>query len=273
MRENLLIIRARFKMAMKIYFRYPLNFIFSCLDPIIWLSPLYFMGKAFEINGEIQGFASYTGNSDYTGFIVLGYMISCYLSTALWSIGLTLKNEMLDGTLESNWSTPANKMAILIGSSLFYFCVTTFQIIITIIFCHFLFGFTISFKTFKIFMFLVPGIVSLIGIGIGISALVLLFKEANSIIDISNFFLSGFSGSFFPIKVLQKPIIFVSLCLPLTYLNDSMRAIMLGQTPLFSLKFQFLIILISMFVFYIGGRMIFLVVEKYCRDKGILSGH
>ena len=47
MRENLIVIRARFIRSMKNYFRYPLNFILSLFNPIIWLAPYYFMGKGF----------------------------------------------------------------------------------------------------------------------------------------------------------------------------------------------------------------------------------
>lgn len=273
MRENLIVVRARFIRNMKNYFRYPLNFILTLFEPFIFIAPYYFMGKAFEQGGKVPGFVSYTGNSDYIGFIIVGYIVTTYFFTALWSTGFTLKEEMMQGTLEANWSTPANRMAILLGSTLFQFCATTFEMILTIIICHFAFGFTITGSILKMILFFIPGITSLIGLGIAVASLVLLAKDANSIIDLSSSIFQGLSGGFFPVKVLPKFMLFISLMLPLTYFNDGMRAILIGQTPLFDLKIEFIIIIVSMFVFYGGGRYIFMKVEKRCRDKGLLSGH
>ncbi|GAA0677524.1 ABC transporter permease [Clostridium cadaveris] len=273
MRENLIVIRARFIRSMKNYFRYPLNFILSLFNPIIWLAPYYFMGKAFEQGGEVLGFASYTGNSDYMGFMIVGYIVTSYFSTALWSTGFTLKNEMMQGTLESNWSTPANRMAMILGSVSFQFCATTFEMILTLIICHFLFNFTVGGNILLILAFFIPGIIALVGLGIAVSSAVLLAKEANAVIDLSSSIFQGLSGGFFPVKILPNVFLFISLLLPLTYLNDGMRAIMIGQTPIISLKSEFVLIIISMFVFYLGGRYIFMRVERLCRDKGLLSGH
>jgi ABC-2 type transport system permease protein len=47
------------------YWRYPLNAISHVLQPIVWLTPVYFMGAAFSVNGKALGFAGYTGTTDY----------------------------------------------------------------------------------------------------------------------------------------------------------------------------------------------------------------
>ena len=273
MREFFILLKARFILKMKYYFRYPLNIIFPLVDPIIWLSPMYFMGKAFEVNGKISGFTAYTGNSDYMGFLIIGFMASTFVSTALWATGFTLKTEMMQGTLEANWSAPIDKMAFLIGTALFQFCEALFEIILTMIICHFLFGFTITINLFRILLYLIPGIIAIMGIGIGVAALVLLMKDANTVIDLSNILVMGLSGSNFPVKILPKGMFFISILIPLTYLNDSLRAIMINQEPFIDLKYQLLILFASMFVFYILGRGIFMRVERKCREKGMLSGH
>lgn len=80
-KRNIIAFNARFLISMKIYFRYPINFIMTLFDPIMWITPFYFMAKAFSSNGQLSGFSKYAGNSDYIGFLVIGYMISCYVST------------------------------------------------------------------------------------------------------------------------------------------------------------------------------------------------
>jgi ABC-2 type transport system permease protein len=85
---------------------------------------------------------------------------------------------------------------------------------------------------------------------------------------------SAFSGSYFPIKVMGKGIFLtVSLILPLTYIYDSSRAILINQIPLFSLQTEFLIILAAMVGFPIFGSFVFMKVERKCRELGILGTH
>lgn len=273
LRRILIVMRARFIISMKMYFRYPINFIMTLFDPLMWLSPFYFMAKSFDKDGSMAGFQQYAGNSDIIGFLVLGYMISAYVSTVFWTMGFSLKEEMRQGVLESNWSAPVNRIILMISKSLFNFCATTFEVILTGIVCHFAFGFNINSGILKAIAFLIPGIIGMLGLGLAVGALVLLAKEANGIIDLSSALVSAFSGSYFPVKVMPRAIIFVSLALPLTYLFDSTRAILIDQSSLFPLGSEFIIILISMLAFCMAGSWIFMRVERRCRKLGILGTH
>ncbi|WP_139905803.1 ABC transporter permease [Clostridium thermarum] len=272
-RRNLIAAKARFLISLKIYFRYPLKMLQIFIDPIIWLAPFYFMGKTFASGGDLKGFEQYTGNSDFMGFLVVGYMITAYINTAFWGLGYSLKEEMWQGVLESNWSAPVNRINLLVSRSIFDFAAVTFENVITGIVCYFAFGFTITPAILKFLAFLIPGVIGMLGIGIAIASLVLLAKEANGIIDVSSSLISGMSGSFFPIKVMPRIFMIVALALPLTYLNDSSRAILIGQEPIMPMKYQFIIILLSMFVLLFIGSFVFYSVEKRCRMKGELSGH
>ena len=42
------------------YWRYPLNAVSSVFQPIIWMTPVYFMGQAFSVDGKAYGFAAYS---------------------------------------------------------------------------------------------------------------------------------------------------------------------------------------------------------------------
>lgn len=272
-KDMLIVFRARFLISMKIYFRYPVNFIMTLFDPLMWLSPFYFMGKSFSSGGRLEGFEKYTGNSDYMSFLVIGFMVSSYVAMVFWTMGFSLKEEMRQGVLESNWSAPVNRIVLMISKSTFQFCATTFEVILTGIICHFAFGFKINSGLLKAIGFLIPGIIGMMGLGLIIGSLVLLAKEANGIIDISNALVSAFSGSYFPVKVMSKGFLFISLVLPLTYIYDSSRAILINQTPLMPLTKEFIIILISMVGFMFVGSFVFMKVEKRCRELGVLGTH
>lgn len=267
------VFRARFLISMKIYFRYPVNFVMTLFEPIMWLSPFYFMGKSFSSNGKLAGFEKYTGNSDFMSFLVVGFMITSYVSTVFWTMGFSLKEEMRQGVLESNWSAPVNRVVLMISKSLFQFCAATFEVILTGIVCHFAFGFTITSGLLKAILFLIPGIIGMLGMGLAVGALVLLAKEANGIIDMANSIISALSGSYFPVKVMPKGLLFLSFAIPLTYIYDSSRAILNGQTPLLSLQIEFVIIIAAMFIFLALGSFIFMRVERKCRELGILGTH
>ncbi|MBL4937484.1 ABC transporter permease [Clostridium sp. YIM B02515] len=269
----MIVFRSRFIISMKIYFRYPVNFIMTLFDPIMWLTPFYFMGKSFSGSGKLMGFEKYTGNSDFMSFLVIGYMISSYVSTVFWTMGFSLKEEMRQGVLESNWSAPVNRIVLMTSKSIFNFCATTFEVILTGIVCHFAFGFTITAGLLKAILFLIPGIIGMLGLGLAVGALVLLAKEANGIIDITSSMVSAFSGGYFPVKVMPRGFLFISLILPMTYIYDSSRAILINQTPLFSLQKEFIIIIIAMIGFAVLGSFIFMRVERKCRELGILGTH
>lgn len=273
MRENITVLKARLKLKFKTYIRYPFNIFFPFIEPLIWITPVYFMYMAFSNGGTSSGFAAYSGNSDFMGFTIVGYVITIYTNTAFWATGLTIKDEMMKGTLEANWATPANRMTFLIGSALFQFIVATLEAVVTMIVCHYAFGFAITGNFAKSILFIIPCIVGVMGLGIGISALVLLAKDANSIIDLSSSLIMGISGSFFPVKVLPKVFLFIAYMIPITFMNDGMRHFMINQITLIPIEYEVAIILVSMFILYFGGKAIFNVIDRRCRVNGGLTGH
>ena len=99
------------------FFRYPLNAAFRVLQPIIWLTPVYFLGRSFAGAGG-SGFAGYAGSADYMSFIIVGAVLSSFVSSVFWGMGYALKTEMDSGVLESNWLTPLPRPLFLVGQTL-----------------------------------------------------------------------------------------------------------------------------------------------------------
>lgn len=265
--------RARFVISLKMYFRYPVNFLMNFFTPLMWIAPFYFMGLGFSENGQMRGFEQYTGNSDFIGFLVVGYMISSILITTLWGMGFSIKEEMRQGVLESNWSAPINKIHLIVGKSLYNYFISFIEIVITGIVCHYAFGFNLNGNLLKTILILAISIIGFYGLGIFIASLVLIAKNANPIIDMSNSLISGLSGSYFPIKVLPKGVMFISLMLPLTYIYDTSRSLLLGQTPIFEINTQIMILIITSISLLVIGNITFRKIEEKCLKEGLLSGH
>src|SRR4030095_15475684 len=125
--------RALFTIAKKdwkVFWRYPLNAISHVFQPIIWVTPVYFMGTPFSTNGQALGCAQYSGTGDYMSFVLLGTALSNFILTVFWGMGFALKEDMDAGVLESNWLTPVSRLQILVGRTLTSLLTTTITSII-----------------------------------------------------------------------------------------------------------------------------------------------
>lgn len=269
-------LRALFVIARKdwkVFWRYPLNAVSNILQPIIWITPVYFMGKAFSTNGQALGFAAYSGSSDYMSFILLGTALSNFILTVFWGMGYALKEDMDTGVLESNWLTPVSRILILVGRTLASLLTTTITSLIMLVIAGVLFGFKPTGNAVAAFLTAIPMLLGLYGFGFAFAAIVLLMREANTLVDVSSFLVQGLSGANFPVKSLPYWLIPVSLVLPLTYGFDAVRGFLLKTDTLLPLQTEVALIIVFMFVMLWFGAWVFNKVERRVRTLGTLGQH
>ena len=267
------VIWAIVKKDAKIFSRYPINAVFRILEPIIWITPVYFLSKSFQINGENIGFSQYTGTTDYMAFLIIGSVVGSFVSAVMWGMGFSLKDEMDRGVLESNWLTPVPLMVQLIGRSIFSLIITTINALTVAFLVWLIFGFTIGNGIIQSIMILVPLLIALYGLGFGIAALVLVTNDAGNIIDVTNGTLNFLSGEQFPVTVLPRFILSVSLALPLTYGYDVLRGILLDTNTLLPINLEIGIIMGFMIVGTFVGYKILTKVERHCKTVGNIGFH
>ena len=257
----------------KQYWRYPLNALSSVFQPVIWLTPVYFMGKAFSLNGQAQGFAQYAGTADFMSFILIGTILTNFINAVFWGMGFSLKQDMDAGVLESNWLTPIPRLLILIGRSLTNLIVTAVTSSAMLIVASFLFGFQVNGDVLNAFIPVIPMLLGLYGFGFAFAALVLVMREANSMVDMSSFLVQIFSGSNFPVSSLPKWLLPISLSLPLTYGLDAIRGYLL-KTPTILPIFWELVMLVAFMMFMLWlGTWAFKSLERRVRMRGTLGQH
>jgi len=269
-------LRALFVIARKdwkVFWRYPLNAVSNVFQPLIWIAPVYFMGKAFSTDGQSTGFAAYNGSGDYMSFILLGTVIGNFILTVFWGMGLALKEDMDAGVLESNWLTPVSRLQILIGRTIASLFITTITSLVMLLVASLLFGFHPTGSTFLAILAVLPMLVGLYGFGFAFAAVVLLMRDANTLIDVGSFLVQGFSGTSFPVKSLPYWLIPVSLALPVTYGLDAMRGFLLNTTTLFPLNVEITVLVLSMFAMLWIGAWVFYRVERRVRTLGTLGQH
>ena len=257
----------------KQYWRYPLNAISSVFHPLVWIAPVYFMGLAFSHNGKALGFAQYSGTTDFMSFILLGTMLENFINAVFWGMGYALKNDMDSGVMESNWLTPIPRLLILIGHSVTNLVVTAITSTGMLLFGGLIFGFHPTGDVLAALLPILPMMIGLYGFGFAFAALVMLMREANTLVDLSSFLVQIFSGSNFPVNALPRYLLPVALALPLTYGLDSVRARLIGTTPLVPLNLEMVLLVVFMFVMLWVGTAAFRALERRVRMLGTLGQH
>jgi ABC-2 type transport system permease protein len=257
----------------KVFLRYPLNAVSSIFQPLIWITPIYFMGKAFSTNGQASGFAAYSGSGDYMSYILLGTVLTNFIMTVFWGMGYALKEDMDAGVLESNWLTPVSRLLILVGRTLTSLLTTTITSAVMLAVCGLLFGFKPTGSTFAAILTAIPMLVGLYGFGFAFAGIVLFMREANTLVDVGSFLVQGFSGTSFPVKSLPYWLIPVSLMLPLTYGLDAVRGILLKTSTLLPIRVEIIILVVFMFGMLWFGAWFFYRIERRVRTMGTLGQH
>lgn len=255
------------------FIRYPLNALFSVLQPLIWLTPIYFLGQTFRTAGGNGGFAAYTGTSDYMSFIIIGSMLSSYISSVFWGMGFALKNEMDSGMMESNWLTPVPRFTFLIGQTVTNIITTTIVNSFILLVSSQLFGFAMTGSLWQAISVVLPMILALYGFGFAFAAVILLVRDANMLVDVSDYLVTIFSGSQFPVQALPGGLLPIALALPLTYGFDAVRGLLLQTTTLLPIPYEIGILLLFMLVTIPAGYTIFRRVERRIKHLGTLGMH
>jgi ABC-2 type transport system permease protein len=116
-------------------------------------------------------------------------------------------------------------------------------------------------------------LIGLYGFGFAFAAIVLLMREANTMVDVGSFLVQGFSGTNFPVMSLPYWLIPISLMLPLTYGLDAVRGILIKTDTLLPIVAEVVILIIFMFVMLWLGAKIFYRVERRTRTLGTLGQH
>ena len=114
--------------------RYPTWVLQLLIWPLIFPAAYILTARAFAGPEQIAlpVFNAATGTDNYIGYIVIGTLVWMWQNIVLWNVGLSLREEQLRGTLESNWLTPVWRFSLLIGSilvqtvTIFFFIAVTF---------------------------------------------------------------------------------------------------------------------------------------------------
>lgn len=253
--------------------RYPLMLLSRIVEPLAWLTPVYFLGRAFSHGATAVGFAAWTGTGDYMTFVLVGWILGTYVSAVLWGMGFSLKNEMDTGVLESNWLAPHPPVLLLVGRTLASVAFTTITSGAFAVLAVLLFRISIPGRVLPAIGLALPVVIGLYGLGFIVAGIILRLRDANTLIDVGNYVLGLITGRDYPVSVLPRPLLVLALLLPLTYGYDGMRRLMLGTQSLMPLPLELLLAVFFMATMVVAGVWGFGRLEHRCRVEGTLAHH
>jgi len=255
------------------YRRYPLEIAFTFLMPIVWFLPTYFLIISFAPQGTSSGLASWIGTDNFFSFYMIGLIVGYFTATIFWSMGFSLKRLMDIGMLETIWVCPVSKLVYIIGESLFSMLRLIYEMTILIIMYKLVFRMAVPPALWQTLPYFIPFIFLMYGFGIAFASIVLLVKDANTMVDTANFLVQTLAGVQNPPQVFPRFFLAVSLAIPITYFLDIIRVQTLAIKPLVSYGLELFIFLAASLIFPIVGVWFFNYIDRKCRIQGSLHVH
>jgi len=211
------------KKEFKILTRYPLNFIGGFIQVFFLILMFLYSMLPFSAGSEgIPGSES----------LLWGSMFFFFVSDALWAIGTSVRWEQVSGTLEQLYLTPSKQWLILLARGLRSYLIDLPLVLWLLLVVYLVTGYFEAANPLLGIYILVLSLIGLTGLGYAYAGAVLALKRtANLFTNMFQFILLIFCAMFFPFRALPKSILTVSKLIPISYMVDSFRSIMTGESP------------------------------------------
>lgn len=266
------VVRSVFLCRLRIVSRYRGWFFFDMLIPTVLAAVPILLGRSLAGGDAGAIFLENTGTANYVAYMVIGANIFMVVSNSLWIFGFWLRNEMQTGTLESLYLSPASKLVLLGGVALYAAFRSMIAFSIAFTSGCLIFGVNpFSGNIVLTVVFLVVGLIPIYGISFLYGAIIIRLKEANSLINLAQWLVAAMMGIYFPVTVFPKVLQYLCMLFPPTWLNQDIRASLLGVSYFFEEWYFDLAVLWAFCVVApLLGYYVFLSTEKKIkRNEGV----
>lgn len=247
--------------------RYPVNFVVSFGVVLIFML-MFVLASTMFADPE-------TGDtSGISNTIAYGFIMFMFLTSTLWDIGYTIRDEQMQGTLEAFYLSPVNKFSNMISRIFASFLWTALNSIVALALLSYVIG-SISVDNLALGLYvLFISITGFIGVGFVFSAVTLKLKESAAML--ANFLQFAFMiicAMFFPFSSLPYFLVnYVSKVVPISYSVDAFRSVMSGTEPeLAGLGAELVIVTLFGLLMPVAGYIIYKRIENSSRIDGSLS--
>lgn len=184
------------------------------------------------------------GETNYFEFVAPGIMAMVVMTAVLTGLAASVAREKEQGTLDGIMIAPISRLSIILGKATSQSIRGLIQGIIVMLLAIFLFGVTIHGNVFLVFLLLVLGIFSFVGLGILVSAAASEQETATQLLFMFQFPMLFLSGVFFPIQQMPAIMQKIAYILPLTYAIQALRKVMILGAGIMAVRTELIILLV-----------------------------
>ena len=196
--------------------------------------------KPYDI--QIQG--SIEGEFSYFDFIAPGIMAMTVMMSVMTGLPAAISQEREVGTLDGMMVAPINRLSVILGKTLAQMTRGILQGLLILVLSIFLFGVTIHGNILLVFGLLLLGVFSFVGLGVVLTSFAKDQETAVMMMTTIMFPMMFLSGVFFPIEQMPWFMQSISKFLPLTYVADALRKVMVLGADIPAISSELLILVV-----------------------------
>jgi ABC-2 type transport system permease protein len=170
------------------------------------------------------------GAPSYFAFAAVGVALSVVLQAAVSGVSRRIREEQLTGTLEALLVQPISSVQLALGLAGFPFLFAVVRAFLYLLLAGAFLGLSFAHCDWLglVVSFVVSG-AAFAALGVGLAAVVLVFKRADAVGAVGTFALSLLGGAFFPTRVLPPWLHALSAVAPTRYAFDAVRGALFGR--------------------------------------------
>jgi ABC-2 type transport system permease protein len=270
--QNLSALLAEIKLRLINISRYPGQLALEIIIPIVFAAMPMLLGRATAGDQAGANFSANTGTANYVAYLLIGSSVFNLVSVTFGVVARWLRFEQETGTLESIFLTPTSSLTLLTGVAVYSWMRGVVPSLLSYVIGCLVFGVNpLKGDLLLAFIFILSGLIPLLGVAALFGALVLKIKESNALLGLMQWVLSFLMGIFFPVAVLPPVVRFVALLFPPTWMTNGVRSALLGVGFFFGHWYLDLAVLWTfMFIAPMCGFWVFRRVERGIqRNEGV----
>lgn len=175
---------------------------------------------------NVQATGAVEGEFSYFDFIAPGIMAMTVMMSVMTGLPAAISQEREVGTLDGMMVAPINRLAVILGKTLAQMARGILQGVLILVLAVTLFGVTVHGNILLVFALLLLGVFSFVGLGVVLTSFAKDQETAVMMMTTIMFPMMFLSGVFFPIEQMPWFMQSISKVLPLTYVADALRKVM-----------------------------------------------
>jgi ABC-2 type transport system permease protein len=191
---------------------------------------------------NLQAVGSVEGDFSYFDFIAPGIMAMTVMMSVMTGLPAAISQEREVGTLDGMMVAPINRLSVILGKTLAQMARGILQGTLILVLAMLLFGVTVHGNIVLVFALLLLGVFSFVGLGVVLTSFAK--DQETAVMTTIMFPMMFLSGVFFPIEQMPWFMQTISKFLPLTYVADALRKVMVlgADIPALTTELSILIV-------------------------------